>query len=110
MRVFYLLLGWLPTYLSSELHIDLLHSFLYTGVPWLLATVADVAVGGWLVDSLIHRGWDSSRVRQTVLIGGTSLGLGIIGAANTRPMPAESRPLAFSQTGKNGIWMPAMTK
>ncbi len=31
--VFYLLLTWLPSYLSSALHIDLLHSFLYTGVP-----------------------------------------------------------------------------
>src|SRR5271170_2612570 len=30
--VFYLLLTWLPSYLSSALHIDLLHSFLYTGV------------------------------------------------------------------------------
>ncbi len=31
--VFYLLLTWLPTYLSAALHIDLLHSFLYTGFP-----------------------------------------------------------------------------
>ena len=29
--VFYLLLTWLPSYLSGALHIDLLHSFLYTG-------------------------------------------------------------------------------
>ena len=46
--VFYLLLTWLPSYLSSALHIDLLHSFLYTGVPWLIATVADLAsAAGW---------------------------------------------------------------
>ena len=44
--VFYLLLTWLPSYLSSALHIDLLHSFLYTGVPWLVATAADLVVGG----------------------------------------------------------------
>jgi MFS family permease len=81
--VFYLLLTWLPSYLSSALHIDLLHSFLYTGVPWLVATVADLAVGGWLVDALIERGWNASRVRKTVLIAGTTCGLGILGAANT---------------------------
>ena len=65
--VFYLLLTWLPSYLSSALHIDLLHSFLYTGVPWLIATVADLAVGGWLVDALIERGWNANSVRKSVL-------------------------------------------
>ena len=32
---FYLLLTWLPSYLSSALHVNLLHSVLYSGVPWL---------------------------------------------------------------------------
>lgn len=81
--VFYLLLTWLPSYLSMALHVDLLHSFLYTGVPWLIATVADVAIGGWLVDVLIRRGWDASVVRKSVLVIGTSCGLGILGAACT---------------------------
>ncbi|HEY0759971.1 MAG TPA: MFS transporter [Acidisarcina sp.] len=80
--VFYLLLGWLPTYLSSALHIDLLHSFLYTGVPWLFATATDLVIGGWLVDVLVQRGWSESRVRRVILIGGTACGLGILGAAN----------------------------
>ena len=80
--IFYLLLTWLPSYLSSALHIDLLHSFLYTGVPWLCATVVELSVGGWLVDALIKRGWDANRVRKTVLIGGMFCGLGILGAAN----------------------------
>jgi sugar phosphate permease len=78
--VFYLLLYWLPAYLSLALHIDLLHSFVYTGVPWLFATVTDLAIGGWLVDFLVKRGWNSSAVRRVVLIGGTSFGLGILGA------------------------------
>jgi ACS family D-galactonate transporter-like MFS transporter len=79
--VFYLLLTWLPSYLSFALHVDLLHSFLYTGVPWLFATAADF-VGGWTADSLIQRGWNASRVRTTVLIVGMSFGLGILGAAH----------------------------
>lgn len=81
---FYLLLTWLPSYLSSTHHIDLLHSALYTSVPWLVATVLDLAVGGWLVDSLIQRGASPVRVRQSILIGGTVLGLGIFGAANAQ--------------------------
>ncbi len=78
---FYLLLTWLPSYLTYALHIDLLHSFLYTGVPWLFATATDLA-GGWGTDALIRRGWDASRVRRGVLIGGTALGLGLLGAAH----------------------------
>jgi ACS family D-galactonate transporter-like MFS transporter len=79
---FYLLLTWLPSYLSISLHVDLLHSVLYTSVPWLFATFTDLAVGGWLVDALIRGGADASRVRQTVLVIGAGLGLGILGAAH----------------------------
>jgi ACS family D-galactonate transporter-like MFS transporter len=81
--VFYLLLTWLPSYLSIALHVDLLHTFLYTGLPWLFATITDLVIGGWLVDALIRRGYNASRVRKAVLIGGTAFGLGIVGAANT---------------------------
>ncbi len=81
---FYLLLTWLPTYLSFSHHEDMMHSVMYTSVPWLVATATDLAVGGWLVDALIQRGFDASRVRQTVLIVGTALGLGILGAAHAQ--------------------------
>ncbi len=80
--VFYLLLNWLPSYLHSALKIDLLHSFLYTSVPWLIATFTNLFIGGWLVDFLIQRGANSSLVRRAVLIGGTACGLGILGAAH----------------------------
>lgn len=86
--VFYLLLTWLPRYLSNSLHIDLLHSFLYTSVPWLIATCTDIGIGGWLVDALIRRGWDASRVRRTILIGGTAFGLGIFGASQAHDAPS----------------------
>jgi MFS transporter, ACS family, D-galactonate transporter len=79
--VFYLLLTWLPSYLSTALHIDLLHSFLYTGVPWLIGFASELVIGGWLVDRLLQRGWNANRVQRVVLIGGTTMGLGIIGAA-----------------------------
>lgn len=77
---FYLLLTWLPSYLSSTHHIDLLHSSLYTGVPWLFATFTDILMGGWVVDKLVQRGRNASFVRQAVLVGGTTFGLGVLGA------------------------------
>jgi sugar phosphate permease len=81
---FFLLLTWLPSYLSVSLHVDLLHSAFYTSVPWLFATITDVAIGGWLVDVLIQRGHNANRVRQTVLVVGTAFGLAIFGAASAR--------------------------
>ncbi len=78
---FYLLLNWLPTYLSTALHLNLYHSVLYSSVPWFVAAFGDFAIGGWLVNALIHRGWSATRVRQTILVAGTAFGLGIVGAA-----------------------------
>jgi MFS transporter, ACS family, D-galactonate transporter len=81
---FYLFLTWLPDYLSKTHHLDLFHAVLYAGIPWLLATITELVIGGWLADSLIQRGWNAVRVRQTILVGGTTLGLGILGAARSR--------------------------
>ncbi len=81
---FYLLLNWLPSYLSIAHHMDLLHSVFYTSAPWMFATFTDLFVGGWLVDALIERGWNANGVRQSVLIIGTGFGLAIFGAAHPR--------------------------
>ena len=80
---FYLLLTWMPSYLSTALHLNLYHSVIYSSVPWLVATFADLAIGGWLVNALIQRGWSATRVRQAVLVGGTAFGLGIFGTAQS---------------------------
>jgi len=80
---FYLLLYWMPSYFSA-LHLDALHSVLYTSVPWLVATATDLLVGGWLVDVLVKRGHKETLVRQTVLIVGTAFGIAIAGAMSTR--------------------------
>jgi MFS transporter, ACS family, D-galactonate transporter len=82
--VFYLLLTWLPRYLSSALHIDVLESSFFASVPWLIAGALDLGVGGWMVDSLIRRGRNASRVRRAFLITGMVFGLGILGAAYAR--------------------------
>jgi MFS transporter, ACS family, D-galactonate transporter len=83
--VFYLVLTWLPNYLSMSLHLDLLRSSLDTSIPWLVATCTDLAIGGWLVDYLIRRSQSGKGprpwlVRQAVLVGGLAFGMGIYGA------------------------------
>jgi MFS transporter, ACS family, D-galactonate transporter len=80
---FYLFLTWLPGYLNTALHLDILRSGLLTAIPWLAATVSDLVVGGWLVDHLIRAGRDATRVRQTILVAGLVLGLAIAGATRT---------------------------
>jgi MFS family permease len=79
--IIYLVLTWLPRYLSSAHHIDLLQSSLYTGIPWIIGAASGVGIGGWLVDHLIKRGRSASQVRRVVLVGGSVFGLGIVGAA-----------------------------
>jgi MFS family permease len=98
--VFYLLLTWLPSYLSMALHIDLLHSFLYTGVPWLIATATDLFIGGMLVDALISRGWNAELVRKIVLVVGTACGLGILGAAHAH---SAARALTWISISIGGL-------
>ena len=98
--VFFLLLYWLPAYLSSALHVDLLHSFLYTSVPWFAATATDLAIGGFLVDYLVQRGFSQSAVRRTVLIGGTAFGLGILGAAHAH---SPSQALIWITVSLSGL-------
>jgi len=80
---FYLFLTWLPAYLVSTSGMSILRSAAYTATPWAVATVADLAVGGWLIDALIARGADETRVRKSVLVTGMLLGLAVVGATMT---------------------------
>jgi sugar phosphate permease len=96
---FYFLLTWLPSYLSSALGLDLKHSVLYASVPWLIATVADIVIGGWLVDALIRRGLNPARVRKTVLVVGMAFGVGIVGAANSTTAIAAVFWISFALAG-----------
>ena len=80
---FYLFLTWLPGYLVSTMHMDILRSAGYAAIPWAVATITDLAIGGWLVDALIARGHDETIVRKSVLVTGMLMGLAVIGAVFT---------------------------
>ncbi|MCQ8239668.1 MFS transporter [Rhizosaccharibacter radicis] len=80
---FYLFLTWLPNYLVQTMHMNILKSSGLAAIPWIGATIADIVVGGWLIDHLIERGHDETRVRKTVLVGGMLLGTAVLGATMT---------------------------
>ncbi len=80
---FYLFLTWLPAYLVQTAHMGILRSASYAAIPWMCATLADLMVGGWLIDHLVSRGHDETRVRKTVLLSGMGLGVAVIGAVFT---------------------------
>ena len=80
---FYLFLTWLPGYLVSEMHMSIIKSAGFAAIPWAFATVSDFVVGGWLIDHLLAKGYDDTRTRKTVLVGGMVLGLAVFGATFT---------------------------
>ncbi|HKV58616.1 MAG TPA: MFS transporter, partial [Ktedonobacteraceae bacterium] len=80
---FYLFLSWLPGYLETQLHMSVLKSGFYTIIPWIVATITDILIGGLLVDMLVKRGRASSGVRRTLIVIGMLIGIAVIGAAFT---------------------------
>ena len=80
---FYLFLTWLPGYLVQTLHMSILKSAGYATIPWIFASLSDLLIGGFLVDHLIARGYDDTKVRKTVLVAGMLLGLAVFGAVTT---------------------------
>lgn len=83
---FNLFLTWLPDYLVQTMHRSILTSAGFAAIPWACASLADMLVGGWLIDFLIGRGRSETRVRKTVLVIGMCTGLAVLGAtATARP-------------------------
>ena len=81
--VFYLFLTWLPGYLVQAMHMSILKSAWFATIPWMFATLSDLLVGGWLIDHLIAKGHDETRVRKGVLLAGMLCGLAVFGATTT---------------------------
>jgi ACS family D-galactonate transporter-like MFS transporter len=79
----FLFLTWLPGYLATEMHMSILKSGWYSAIPWIVGTLTEIVIGGWLVDRLIAKGYNRTRVSKTFLVIGLLFGLSIIGAAFT---------------------------
>jgi len=80
---FNLFITWLPSYVVKTTHMDILQSAKIAAIPWIFATASDLIVGGWLIDHLIKRGGDETKVRKGVLITGMVFGLAVFGATRT---------------------------
>lgn len=79
----FLFLTWLPGYLATSMHMSVLKSGWYSAIPWLVGTITELVISGWLVDRLIAKGHDATRVRKSTLVISMFFGLSIIGAAFT---------------------------
>jgi ACS family D-galactonate transporter-like MFS transporter len=71
-------------YLETQMHMTVIKSGLYTIIPWMFATLSEILIAGWLVDRLISKGYQSTRVRKTLLVIGMMLGLVVAGASFTQ--------------------------
>lgn len=80
---FYLFLTWLPNYFVSTSGLGILGAEILAATPWAVGTATDLAVGGWLIDAMIARGVDETRVRKTILVTGMLLGLAVVGVTGT---------------------------
>lgn len=78
---FYLLLTWMPFYLQKGLHMTSRNAVLWSGVPWLVAAIVGFTFGGFLTDFLVSRGFNPSRVRRSILLIGTGMGLFVLAPA-----------------------------
>ncbi|VBB05066.1 Hypothetical protein LUCI_0272 [Lucifera butyrica] len=75
---FYLFLTWLPNYMTQQLHVSMVKGGWYTIIPWVVATITDILIGGWAVDYFISKGKDPNKVRKTILILGMLFGAFIL--------------------------------
>ncbi len=62
---------------------DILKSASFTTIPWIFATISDLLIGGWLIDHLIRKGHDESKVRKSIIVFGMLMGLAVVGAGLT---------------------------
>lgn len=69
---YYLLLGWLPTYLVQEEHLSIRAMSRLTAVVFLLIACSTV-LAGWISDRLIARGKSPTAVRLTLVTGGQAM-------------------------------------
>ena len=68
---------------SCRLSTGLLASGRFAAIPWACASVSGLLVGGRLIDYLIARGYDETRVRRRVLLAGMCTGVVVVGAMFT---------------------------
>ncbi len=83
----YVLLAWMPTYITQGLGVDFASVGIFSVVPSLCSFLA-LNLSGWITDRLIERGWDVTRARktmQTIGFGGAATTLMFVGYIHDAP-------------------------
>ncbi len=75
----WIMLTWLPSYFQMTQGASAAMSGVYTAIPWAVAVCVEFIIAGYLVDRLVKRGHDETRVRKTVLISGMLLACTVAG-------------------------------
>jgi sugar phosphate permease len=96
---FSLLLLWLPAYVGRSLTMNATESSAYVALPWIVAGLVELIVGGFVLDRLIARGGEQ-HVRTVTLAVGMLLGLAVLGAATTSNATAA---IAWITLGLSGL-------
>ena len=97
--VSWVLLTWLPGFLQEQTHLSVAQSGFYSIVPWIVAGATEIFVAGYLIDRLVKRGGDETRIRKFVLISGMIVALGIAGAGFTHSAGIATIFLTLGTTG-----------
>jgi MFS family permease len=95
----FMFLTWLPDYFVQTNHMPILQSGLFTAVPWIFGSLADLLIGGLLVDILIRRGFDGSNVRKWMIVIGLVLGVAVLGAGGTHDPVVATAWITIAVTG-----------
>jgi MFS family permease len=75
----YLLLTWLPDYLMQVRHLTIMKAGVYSAMPYVIFGSCQ-AIGGWVGDRLVSRGWDETRTRKSIVSVGFASGMLLIPA------------------------------
>jgi ACS family D-galactonate transporter-like MFS transporter len=94
----YFLLTWLPTFLVDQHHLTMLHTGLYSSIPWFFGLVGVVG-GGFVSDGLVRRGWPVLRARKAVMASGLVLGLASFPSLFTESLAATLACLSVAIFG-----------
>lgn len=78
----YVLVTWLPDYLVTIRHLNIVQAGFYASLAFFTFGVAE-PVGGGIADNLIRRGWDETRTRKGIVTGAFFMGLLLIAAMHT---------------------------
>lgn len=97
--VFYLLLSFLPSYLEKSLGLSVLGGGVYAVIPWAVAVVAEFVIAGWLLDRLIKRGADPTKVRRWFLAVSLIAALGVVGTVSTHNIVVVLACLSIGTAG-----------